>query len=115
MRIFLKLGDLTPAPELVGHGAVVVAILIDRDYLSPSEESTKDALRSVFAEEKASEVWDQIDLCLTRCRINLKNKDEQRSDIKWIERKLSAALIKLKNSMLFTRATWRHYSKSTGK
>ncbi|XP_042249291.1 uncharacterized protein LOC121884506 isoform X2 [Thunnus maccoyii] len=95
-----KLGAFTSAPELAGLGALAIAIFIDIVSFSPAEESMKDALRCVFAEEKASEVWDQIDECLKRCRMNFTNRHELSSDLKQIEGKLSAALTKLKNSML---------------
>ncbi|KAM9346341.1 uncharacterized protein ABDE67_012947 [Symphorus nematophorus] len=94
-----KLGGLTPSPELAGLGALAIAVLIDIISSSPPE-STKDALRSVFAEEKASEVWDQIDECLKRYRMNIKSRPELVSDMKRIESQLSTALTKLKNSMV---------------
>eukprot|EP00064_Thunnus_orientalis_P025767 superscaffoldBa00013951_g26185 len=50
-----KLGAFTSAPELAGLGALAIAIFIDIVSFSPAEESMKDALRCVFAEEKASE------------------------------------------------------------
>ncbi|XP_039541133.1 uncharacterized protein LOC120488449 [Pimephales promelas] len=95
-----KLGNLLPAPELTGLLALVIAIIIDTVSSSLPEESTKDILRSVFAEEKASEVWDQIDECLKRCEMNINNRGGLMSDIKRIEGHLSAAITKLKNSML---------------
>ncbi|XP_029292645.1 uncharacterized protein LOC115011631 [Cottoperca gobio] len=95
-----KLANLTPAPALAGLGAFAIAVFIDVVSFSPPEDSTKDSLRCVFAEEKASEVWDQIDECLKRCMAHIKNKDELRSNIERIECQLSAALTKLKNSML---------------
>ncbi|KAL7378864.1 hypothetical protein ABVT39_019914 [Epinephelus coioides] len=95
-----KLGDLTPAPELAGLGALSIVIVIDIVSSSPPEESTKDALRCVFAEEEASEVWDQIDECLKRCMMNIQSRDKLRSHMEWIECQLSAALTKLKNSMV---------------
>ncbi|XP_018543643.1 uncharacterized protein LOC108891188 isoform X1 [Lates calcarifer] len=95
-----KMAALMPAPELAGLGALAIAILIDVVSKSPPEKSTEDALRCVFAEEKASEVWDQIDECLKRCTVNFKNKVQLRTDIERIEYKLSEALTKLKNSMV---------------
>ncbi|XP_071401279.1 uncharacterized protein [Centroberyx affinis] len=95
-----KLGDLTSVPYAAGLGALAVAIIIDITSRAPAEESTKDALRSVFAEEKASEVWDQIDECLKRCVMNVNNRAELQSDLKRIECQLSTALTKLKNSMV---------------
>ncbi|XP_035852562.1 uncharacterized protein LOC118494117 [Sander lucioperca] len=92
------LGDLTPVPALAGLGALAISIYIDS--ASPPEESMKDALRSVFAEEKASEVWDQIDECLKRCMMHINNDHELVTDIKRIEVQLSIALTKLKNSMV---------------
>lgn len=94
-----KLGNLTPAPALAGLGALAIAVFIDIMSFSP-EESTMDILRSVFAEEKASEIWDQIDECLKRCRMNINNSTELRRDIRRIEPVLSTALTKLKNSMV---------------
>ncbi|KAL7377713.1 hypothetical protein ABVT39_003457 [Epinephelus coioides] len=95
-----KLADLKSAPQLAGLGALAVAVFIDVITFSPPEESTKDALRCVFAEEKASEVWDQIDECLKRCTMHINDDDELRSNISRIECQLSAALTKLKNSMV---------------
>ncbi|XP_073350515.1 uncharacterized protein [Pagrus major] len=95
-----KLGDLTPAPELAGLGAPAIAVLIDMDSSGPPEESTKEALRRVFAEEKASEVWDHIDECLKRCMMHIDNTEELGPDIRRIEVQLSAAITKLKNSMV---------------
>ncbi|KAL7378991.1 hypothetical protein ABVT39_021668 [Epinephelus coioides] len=95
-----KLADLETAPQLAGLGALAVAVFIDVITFSPPEESTKDALRCVFAEEKASEVWDQIDECLKRCMMHINDDDELRSNISRIECQLSAALTKLKNSMV---------------
>ncbi|XP_068581883.1 uncharacterized protein [Cebidichthys violaceus] len=95
-----KMADLTSAPTLAGLGALAVAVFIDIVSFSPPEESTKYALRSVFADEKASEVWDQIDECLKRCVMHLHDKDELTGDLRRIERLLSVALTKLKNSMV---------------
>ncbi|XP_062400302.1 uncharacterized protein LOC134091253 [Sardina pilchardus] len=95
-----KLSGMAPCPNLAGLGALAIAVFIDILSSTSNEESTKDALRCVFAEEKASEVWDQIDECLKRCRMHISDASEQRNDIKRIERQLSAALTKLKNSML---------------
>ncbi|XP_031155935.1 uncharacterized protein LOC116050011 [Sander lucioperca] len=95
-----KLADLESTPAWAGLGALVIAVLIDLASLSPPEESTKDALRSVFAEEKASEVWDQIDECLKRCMMHINNDHELVTDIRRIEGQLSFALTKLKNSMV---------------
>ncbi|XP_031155927.1 uncharacterized protein LOC116050004 [Sander lucioperca] len=94
-----KLADLTPAYAL-GLGALVIAVLIESASSSPPEESTKGALRSVFPEEKASEVWDQIDECLKRCMMHINNDHELVTDIRRIEGQLSIALTKLKNSMV---------------
>ncbi|XP_042249297.1 uncharacterized protein LOC121884508 isoform X2 [Thunnus maccoyii] len=95
-----KLGAFMSAPELAGLGALAVAIFIDIVSFSPPEESMKDALRCVFAEEKASEVWDQIDECLKRCMMHINDDQKLSSDLQRIECQLSAALTKLKNSML---------------
>lgn len=98
-----KLGALTPAPELAGLGALAIAIIIDiiiDNSSGPPEESTKEALRCVFAEEKASEVWDHIDECLKRCVMHINNTEELVGDIRRIEVQLSAAITRLKNSMV---------------
>ncbi|KAK2833928.1 hypothetical protein Q5P01_017817 [Channa striata] len=95
-----KLGELTPAPALAGLGGLAIAVLIDIISFNPPEECIKEALRTVFAEEKASEVWDQIDECLKRCTMNINNKDKLKSDIERIESQLSTALTKLRNSMV---------------
>ncbi|CAK6980091.1 uncharacterized protein LOC122966230 [Scomber scombrus] len=98
--LVVKLAAFTSAPELAGLGALAIAVFIDILSSSPSKESVKDALRCVFAEEKASEVWDLIDECLKRIRMNIDNRHQLRSDLERIEHKLSEALTKLKNSML---------------
>ncbi|XP_035850309.1 uncharacterized protein LOC118493698 [Sander lucioperca] len=95
-----KLGEFIPASALGGLGPLVIAVLIDMVIYFRPEESTKDALLSVFAEEKASEVWDQIDECLKRCMMHINNDHELATDIRRIECQLSAALTKLKNSMV---------------
>ncbi|XP_026181849.1 uncharacterized protein LOC113141569 isoform X2 [Mastacembelus armatus] len=95
-----KLAALKCAPELGGIGGLAIAIFIDIISSTPPEESTKEALRSVFAEEKASEVWDLIDECLKRCVMNLQNPNDLKSDIRRIEQQLSVAITKLKNSMV---------------
>ncbi|XP_038564844.1 uncharacterized protein LOC119895659 [Micropterus salmoides] len=95
-----KLANLCLKPELAGLGALAIAIFIDVISAASSSEATMEALRSVFAEEKASEVWDQIDECLKRCMMNINNRAELVSDIKRIECQLSAAVTKLKNSMV---------------
>lgn len=95
-----KLGGLTSDPTLAGLGALAIAVFIDIVSFSPAEESTKEALRCVFAEEKVSEVWDLIDECLKRCVMYFNQRAELVSNIKHIEIQLSAALTKLKNSMV---------------
>lgn len=95
-----ELGAFTSAPQLAGLGALAVCIVIDILSFSPPEKSTQEALRCVFAEEKASEIWDQIDECLKRYRMHIKDSCKLRSDLERIEGQLSTALTKLKNSML---------------
>lgn len=90
----------TAAPELAGLGALVVAVHIDTSSFSPASKSTKEALRCVFAEEKVSKVWDLIDECLKRSMIFINQRDELVSNIKELERQLSAAITCLKNSMV---------------
>lgn len=94
-----KLANLSPNPKLAGLGALAVAIFIDAISATSSSDTTRDALRCVFAEEKASEVWDQIDECLKRCVMHIDNNNELMTDIRRTECQLSAALTKLKNSM----------------
>ncbi|KAI3359135.1 hypothetical protein L3Q82_002596 [Scortum barcoo] len=95
-----KLGGFTSAPKLAGLGALAATVLIDTMSATSSSDAMKDALRCVFAEEKASEVWDQIDECLKRCVMHINDDGELKNDISRIERQLSAALTKLKTSML---------------
>ncbi|XP_063326972.1 uncharacterized protein LOC134625646 [Pelmatolapia mariae] len=92
-----KLADLSGSVKLAGLGALAFAIFID---IISSSESTKEALRCVFAEEKASEVWDQIDECLKRCMMHTNDDAELINNIRRIQHQLSAALTKLKNSMM---------------
>ncbi|XP_030266872.1 uncharacterized protein LOC115578162 [Sparus aurata] len=95
-----QLGALTPAPELAGLGALAIAIIIDSNSSSPPEESAKEALRCVFAEEKASEVRVHINECLKRCVMYIKNKAKLVGEIERIEVQLSAAITRLKDSMV---------------
>ncbi|XP_076609511.1 uncharacterized protein LOC143334564 [Chaetodon auriga] len=94
-----KLANLSPSPNIAGLGALAVAVFIDIISATSSSENMKDALRCVFAEEKASEVWDHIDECLKRCIVYIDDDDEQISEIMRLEPELSKALTKLKNSM----------------
>lgn len=96
-----KLSGLSLSPNMAGLGALALAIFIDSiSASSSSSESTVDSLRRVFAEEKASEVWDQIDECLKRCMMHMEDAEELQSDMKRVETQLSAALTKLRSSML---------------
>lgn len=95
-----KLASLSPNPKLVGLGALALAVFIDVVSDTSPSEATKAALRLVFAEEKASEVWDQIDECLKRCIMHIHDDGALAGDITQMERQLSAALTRLKNSMV---------------
>ncbi|KAM9346785.1 uncharacterized protein ABDE67_013422 [Symphorus nematophorus] len=94
-----KLTNFSQNPKLAGLGALAFAIFIDI-ISNTSPERTEDALRRVFAEEKASEVWDQIDECLRRYVMHIDDNDELTRDIRRLESQLSIALTKLKNSMV---------------
>lgn len=91
---------LTSVPELAGLGALAVAIFIDTSSSSPPNRSTQEALRGVFAEEKVSKVWDLIDECLKRTMCFINQREELVTNIKQLERQLSAAITCLKNSMV---------------
>lgn len=95
-----QLSSLTSAPELVGIGALAVAIFIDIGSSAPPKQSTQEALRCVFAEEKVSNVWDLIDECLKRTMMFINHRDELVKNIQQLERQLSAAITSLKNSMV---------------
>ncbi|KAM8724473.1 uncharacterized protein AB9X84_004135 [Acanthopagrus schlegelii] len=100
-RLAEKLANLSPDPKLAGLGALAITIFIDViSASSSSSETVKEALRCVFAEEKASEVWDHIDECLKRCVVHVDNTEELLGDIRRIEVQLSAAITRLKNSMV---------------
>ncbi|XP_073350727.1 uncharacterized protein [Pagrus major] len=100
-RLAEKLANLSPDPKLAGLGALAIAVFIDIiSASSSSSETVKEALRCAFAEEKASEVWDHIDECLKRCTMHIDNTEELGPDIRRIEVQLSAAITKLKNSMV---------------
>lgn len=94
-----KLAALTPAPELAGLGALAIAVFIDVSTFSPPEESTKEALRSVFAEEKVSKVWDLVEECVRRTYTYIDQRGELVSNLKELQRQLSSAITSLKNSM----------------
>ncbi|XP_065821270.1 uncharacterized protein [Labrus bergylta] len=95
-----KLAAFTKSADIAGLGALAIAIIIDMVSFSPPEESIEEALRSVLAEEKTSEVWDLIDECLKRFTMHFENRNKLRSDLERIESQLSLALTKLKNSMV---------------
>lgn len=95
-----KMADPSASANLAGLGALAFAIFIDIVSGSSSSGSTKEDLRGVFAEEKASEVWDQIDECLKRYLMHMDDDAELVSSIGRLEGQLSAALTRLKNSML---------------
>lgn len=94
-----NLSTWTSGPELVGLGALAVAFFIDSSFSSPPSQSTKEALRGVFAEEKVSKVWDLIDECLKTNMTFINQRDELVTNIKQLERQLSFAITCLKNSM----------------
>lgn len=100
MKLLKDLAPLTAVPELAGLGALAVAVFIDNNSSSPAERSTQEALRSVFAEEKVSKVWDLIDECLKRAVIFINQREELVNNIRELERQLSAAITSLKNSMV---------------
>ncbi|XP_051276096.1 uncharacterized protein LOC127374591 [Dicentrarchus labrax] len=99
-KLVEKLANFTPVPQLAGLGALAISVIIDVVSFVPPEETVKNTLQSVFAEEKTSEIWDQIDECLKRCVMHIDNDDELKSDLERIECQLSAALTKLKNFMM---------------
>lgn len=94
------MGPLAAAPELVGLGALAIAVHIDLSSLSPPQESTREALRCVFAEEKVTAVGDLIDECLKRTIIYMNHRDELVSSLKHLERQLSTAITRLRNAMV---------------
>lgn len=102
----MRAGDCVPywvkslAEKLCGLGALAIAVLIDIVSFSPPEESTKGALCSVFAEQKASEVRDPVDECLKRCVMHINSTENLRRDIERLESQLSTALTRLRESMV---------------
>ncbi|KAK6321115.1 hypothetical protein J4Q44_G00080910 [Coregonus suidteri] len=54
----------------------------------------------MFAEEKASTVYNEMEEALKRCTMNIHNEAKMKSDIVYVERRLSSARTTLKNSML---------------
>ncbi|KAL3986500.1 coagulation factor XIII A1 polypeptide [Sarotherodon galilaeus] len=105
-----KLADLSGSVKPAGLGALAFTIFIDIISIQFNSilftqrqittKSTKEALRCVFAEQKASEVWHQIDECLKRCMMHTNDDAELINNIRRIEHQLSAALTKLKSSMM---------------
>lgn len=91
---------LGEAPELVGLGALAIAVHIDLSSLCPPKESTREALRHVFAEEKVTATWDLIDECLKETIIYINHRDELVSSLKHLERQLSTAITRLRNAMV---------------
>lgn len=98
------LGGLTRIPKASGFGALIISIVIDivtasiKDLIP--EENSADILRRVFAEEKASTVYNEMEEALKRCTMNINNEAKMKSGIVYVERRLSVALTTLKNSML---------------
>lgn len=95
-----KLAGLSPAPEVAGLGALAFAVLIDTLADTPPAESTKEALHAVLASQKVTEVWDLVDETLKRCAMHMENRKPLKSNIQRLEGDLSAALTRLKNSVL---------------
>ncbi|XP_041672879.1 uncharacterized protein LOC121529199 [Cheilinus undulatus] len=95
-----KLAAFMLDPELAGLGALAVAVLIEIISSSSPKESVKEALRSVFAEEKASKVWNLINECLKRYNMYIADRENLWKEIKGIEKQLSQALTDLKDSIV---------------
>lgn len=83
---------------MTGLGALGIALYIDTCSSSPPEDRTKEALRCVFAEEL--EMSNLIVNCLLYCILVAKEKDGLRGKIDQSEGQMSAALTRLKNSMV---------------
>lgn len=103
-NLVTNLGGLTRIPKVSGIGALIISMVIDIvtasiKTLNPEENST-DILRRIFAEEKASTVYNEMEEALKRCTMNINNEAKMKSDILYVERRLSFALTTLKNSML---------------
>ncbi|KAI9514980.1 hypothetical protein NQZ68_028932 [Dissostichus eleginoides] len=81
-------------PEVTGLGALGIALYIDNCSSSPPEDSTKEALRCVFAEEL--EMSNLIVNCLLYCILVAKEKDDLRGKIDQSEGQMSAALTRLR-------------------
>lgn len=98
-----KVAGLSFCPEvagLAGLGSLALAVLVDNISNTPTDQSIKDALQKVLAEQKASDVWDLVDETLRRCVVNVQNRTQLASDVQRLEEKLSLALTRLRNSML---------------
>ncbi|XP_063759057.1 uncharacterized protein LOC134877481 [Eleginops maclovinus] len=85
-------------PEVTGLGALGIALYIDNCASSPPEDSTKEALRCVFAEN--TEMSNLIVNCLLHCVLFATEKHNLRGKIDQSEGQLSTTLTRLKNSIV---------------
>lgn len=89
--------------DLAEKLAVVSSWRGSERWPSPSSSTSFQAQRAQSRLCGASEVWDQIDECLKRCVTHTNDDAELINNIRRIEYQLSAALTKLKNSMMRNR------------
>ena len=95
-RLGSALGGLESVPNAVGLGALVISMILELFVGKKDEMNTRDILRRVFAEEKASEIRDLMDEYMRRLEINLRNTQLQLEDTRRIEAMLSLQLTRAK-------------------
>ncbi|KAE8297756.1 hypothetical protein D5F01_LYC04397 [Larimichthys crocea] len=96
-----KIGSMTPIPNAVGLGALVISMIIE--LCTDAAQTGSDSfsmIRRVFGEEKASAVRDTMTEYLRRHQTFINNNQRLREEIQRLEQQLSKDLTVLRNSLL---------------
>ncbi|KAE8297755.1 hypothetical protein D5F01_LYC04396 [Larimichthys crocea] len=96
-----KIGSMTPIPNAVGLGALVISMIIE--LCTDAAQTGSDSfsmIRRVFGEEKASAVRDTMTEYLRRHQTFINNNQRLREEIQRLEQQLSNHLTVFRNSLL---------------
>uniref|UniRef100_A0A0F8B658 Uncharacterized protein n=1 Tax=Larimichthys crocea TaxID=215358 RepID=A0A0F8B658_LARCR len=96
-----KFGSMTPIPNAVGLGALVISMIIE--LCTNGAQTGSDSfsmIRRVFGEENASAVRDTMTDYLRRHQTFINNNQRLREEIQRLEQQLSKDLTVLRNSLL---------------
>eukprot|EP00064_Thunnus_orientalis_P017147 superscaffoldBa00003563_g17226 len=101
-KLSTGLGALTPVPNAVGLGAIVISMIMEIAIKSSQQTSpdTYSLLHRVFGEEKASGVRDTMSEYLKRHRLFINNDQRLREQLQRLEEQLSNQLTTLRNSLI---------------